>query len=245
MGRVVHLCPEIGSALHPGRIPWLRRSDVKPQRDVLVLRPVLQDLPGQVVAGPLELVLQLLRVLGIDDLVDLEIGQRDQPQHGVIRRIQLVLGLPNLQRVDVYLPFHLVVLVEVQKLRQAFCQPVVPDVSGKTFLDKRARLLPKLPKGLWFCQLLRRFQGCCFFLGISEFVCLRLGCCDGRGHLGRLCVEYLSEFLERRRLQRFIGYVLRQVRIGNGVHHRGLLIDVHVEAEIVVISAPDVDLRGG
>ncbi len=101
-------------------------SHVEVHAEMTVLRPVLEDLLAQVVAGTLQLVLQLLCTSYGEDLVNIETGEFDEAEQWMIGRLQLVLRLSLLERIDVLVSAHLVVLVEVQELWKRAFQEGVP-----------------------------------------------------------------------------------------------------------------------
>jgi hypothetical protein len=122
---------------------------------------------------------------------------------------------------------------------------VIPNVGRQTFFDHWRHLIAKVPQRFWFSKFLRRFKRCGLLVGIRKFVGLRLRGCYGIGHLGGLGLEQLAEILECRGLERFVVDILRQLRVRDDVDYGGLLVDVDVEAKLVVVSAPDVDLGRG
>src|SRR5262245_24910228 len=70
MVRVVHIHPDIRSGLKAGRVARSSRAHIETQLKMLILRPIFQKAPGEIIAGSLEPGYQVLCVYGSVQLID-------------------------------------------------------------------------------------------------------------------------------------------------------------------------------
>ena len=163
---------------------------------MLVLRPVLEDLPREIVARTLQSVLEVLCPLRIGELVELESGELDQADERMIRRQQTTIRHASLERLDVFAAADLVVLIEVQKRRHVWGDVRVPDVARQTVRGHRSQVGLRDPECVSVLGFRARRDGGRRALGIRK---RGAGPPNGLEALGRrvgAALEYLSQLVE-------------------------------------------------
>jgi hypothetical protein len=94
--------------------------------------PLLKNLSGSVVGGALQFILQLLRVLRVGQFIEFQARKFNKAEHRPVRRLESGACLALFQLLNADLPSHLIVLVEVQKLREVRLEVVLPNALGRS-----------------------------------------------------------------------------------------------------------------
>ena len=201
------------------------------------------------IAGTLQLVLQLLRSGRREQLVETQTRQVDEPQQGVVRALQRVVGLPLLKRVYVVVAGHLVVLVEVHELREVGLENSVPDVDAELLLPKLGEACPKRLRLLTLAKRLALLQG----LSLLDFIGQLVGLCLRRSDGLLLTLRFIGEVLRhvgqarhlRRRALRSLGEseALHEVLDDRGLVHGNADVEPALALFVLGVALRDHGLR--
>ena len=142
---VVHFAPDVEALPHTFRVFGLGVPDIEPHLDMAILGPVFDDPLGQVVSGPFKLVFQFGRVVGLNKLSVIEPSEIYKADERVIRILKGLGIFAGNQGVEISLPNHLVIFIEVEKLRRARPNQRIENVRAKAlFLDLGYKRLERI-----------------------------------------------------------------------------------------------------